>query len=326
MATVSVIIPTHNRAALVGRAVRSALHQSHRDLEVIVVDDGSTDDTPSVIAGFADTRVRYIVHTMNKGGGAARNSGIEAADGEYIAFLDSDDEWLPDKLERQIAAFQQSDAAVAAIYTGFAVIDAAGRVTAVRIPRHRGVILSELWCANIVRTVSTVVVRRAALRRVGGFDPTLPACQDWDLWLRLAHVYRFDFLPEVLVRYHASSFGRITHNAQAVVDGHVRIAEKYLQELDHIPERDRSRQLFTLGRRLILLGGLDAGRARSLGRALLLQALRTRPGTVWMLFRYPAVIPRVLLADPDRPWVKGARNSGPIGRGARARGISSHHE
>ena len=298
MATVSVIIPTYNRAATVGRAVRSVLRQSFRDVEVIVVNDGSTDDTPEVIAGFADPRLRYVVHAMNRGGGAARNTGIDAAGGEYIAFLDADDEWLPKKLERQIAVMQHSDAAVAAIYTGFAVVATGGRVAAVRIPRHRGGILSQLWCANVVRTVSTVLVRRTALQHVGGFDPTLPSCQDWDLWLRLAKVYQFDFLPQVLVRYHAASAGRITEDARAVVDGHVRIAEKYLDEAQHIPARDRARHLFALGRRLILLGyALDAARAKKLGRAMLLRAIRTRPAAVWMLLPAPSLIHDLLLVS-----------------------------
>lgn len=291
MKTVSVIIPTYNRAATVGRAVRSVLQQSFRDLEVIVVNDASTDDTPEIIAGFADPRLRYVVHAMNRGGGAARNTGIDVAAGEYIAFLDADDEWLPKKLERQVAVMQHRDAPVAAIYTGFAVVAAAGRVAAVRIPRHRGDILSQLWCGNVVRTVSTVLVRRTALQHVGGFDPTLPSCQDWDLWLRLAKVYQFDFLPQVLVRYHAASAGRITDDAQAVVDGHVRIAEKYLEEAQHIPARDRARHLFALGRRLILLGyALDAARAKKLGRAMLLRAIRTRPAAVWMLLPAPSLI------------------------------------
>jgi glycosyltransferase involved in cell wall biosynthesis len=296
LSSVSVIVPTHNRAATVARAVRSVLSQSYQELEVIVVDDGSTDETPEVVASFADPRLRYIVHATKRGGGAARNTGIDVASGEYIAFLDADDEWLPDKLEDQIAAIQRVDPSVAAIYTGFAVVDAAGRVAAVRLPRHRGSILSELWCANVVRTVSTVVVRRTALQRVGGFDPTLPSCQDWDLWLRLAKVHQFDFLPRVLVHYNAASAGRITTDTRAVVDGHVRIAEKYLQEAHDFPARDRARHLFALGRRLIQLGyALDAVRAKRMGRALLLRAIRTRPAALWMLLPSPSLIPGLLL-------------------------------
>ena len=99
---VSVIIPTYNRAHLIGRAIRSVLDQTYQDWELIVVDDASTDDIPGIVKGFTDGRVKYIRHDENKGAAAARNTGIQAARGAYIAFLDSDDEWLPEKLERQV--------------------------------------------------------------------------------------------------------------------------------------------------------------------------------------------------------------------------------
>lgn len=103
---VSVIIPTYNRAHLIGRAIKSVLNQTYKDFEIIIVDDGSTDKTEEVVKDFKDERVRYIRREKNKGGSAARNTGIKAARGEYIAFQDSDDEWLPEKLEKQMKAFE----------------------------------------------------------------------------------------------------------------------------------------------------------------------------------------------------------------------------
>jgi len=100
---ISVIIPSYNRANTIGRAIQSALSQSYQDFEIIVIDDGSTDHTEEVIRSFQDSRIRYIRHNRNRGGSAARNTGIHAARGEYIAFLDSDDEWLPQKLELYFA-------------------------------------------------------------------------------------------------------------------------------------------------------------------------------------------------------------------------------
>ena len=102
MPTVSVVIPTYNRADVLPRAIDSALGQSVADIEVVVVDDGSTDDTEALVADYEDDRLRYVAHETNRGANVARNTGIEAADGEYIAFLDSDDEWKPTKLERQL--------------------------------------------------------------------------------------------------------------------------------------------------------------------------------------------------------------------------------
>jgi len=106
MTRVSVIIPTYNRAATLGRAIDSALEQTIDDLEVVVVDDGSTDDTESVLAAYEDPRVRTIIHATNQGANVARNTGLEHVRGEYVAFLDSDDVWHPAKLERQLAALE----------------------------------------------------------------------------------------------------------------------------------------------------------------------------------------------------------------------------
>ena len=109
---VSVIIPTYNRAHLVGRAIRSVLNQTYQDFEIIVVDDGSTDNTEEVVKSFNDPRIRYIRHEKNRGGSAACNTGIRAARGEYIAFQDSDDEWLPEKLEKQMQVFENTPTGV----------------------------------------------------------------------------------------------------------------------------------------------------------------------------------------------------------------------
>lgn len=117
--TVSVILPTYNRAHLVGRAIQSVLDQMYQDFEIIVVDDGSGDNTEEIINGFTDTRIRYVKHQKNKGGSAARNTGIKLAKGKYIAFQDSDDEWLPDKLEKQMKAFKKASDEVGVVYTGF---------------------------------------------------------------------------------------------------------------------------------------------------------------------------------------------------------------
>jgi len=200
--TVSVIIPTYNRAHLVGRAIRSVLNQTYQDFEIIVVDDGSTDNTEEVVKGFNDDRIRYIRHDENRGGAAARNTGIKAAQGEYIAFLDSDDEWLPEKLERQVKAFEKSDSRVGVIYTGSIAVSQNGEATTdYKAPKLRGSILRELLISNqIIGGGSNVMVKRELLKKLGGFDEALPSCQDWDLWLRLASICQFDFVDAPLVR------------------------------------------------------------------------------------------------------------------------------
>lgn len=120
--TVSVIIPTYNRAHLLGRAIQSVLAQTYEDFEIIVVDDASTDVTEQVVKSFADDRINYIRHQKNKGGSSARNTGIKAAKGEFIAFLDSDDEWVPKKLEKEINRLQTLSNEVGVFYGGFCCV------------------------------------------------------------------------------------------------------------------------------------------------------------------------------------------------------------
>ncbi len=120
--TVSVIIPTYNRAHLLGRAIESVLDQTYQDFEIIVVDDASADETEEVVKSFGDDRINHIRHQKNKGGSAARNTGIKAARGEFIAFLDSDDEWVPKKLEKEIDRLQTLSNEVGVVYSGFCCV------------------------------------------------------------------------------------------------------------------------------------------------------------------------------------------------------------
>jgi len=124
MAAVSVVIPTFNRAALVERAVHSVLTQTYSDIEVLIVDDGSTDNTGAVLRSLAheDSRIRYLHHERNQGAQPARNTGCLAANGEYIAFLDSDNEWLPDKLRLQMEVFKRGGDQLGVVYCGFRVL------------------------------------------------------------------------------------------------------------------------------------------------------------------------------------------------------------
>ena len=123
MRKVSVVIPTHNRANLVGRAIQSVLDQTYRDFELIVVDDASTDGTEEVTKALNDNRIRYIHHMMNRGASGARNTGIENANGEYIAFLNDDDEWLPEYLDQMISFLEAKDRSIGLVYCPFYRID-----------------------------------------------------------------------------------------------------------------------------------------------------------------------------------------------------------
>jgi glycosyltransferase involved in cell wall biosynthesis len=165
--TVSVIIPTYNRENLIGRAIYSVLKQTYQDFEIIVIDDDSTDNTREVIKEFQrkDKRIKYIKHGKNKGGSAARNTGIREAKGKYIAFQDSDDEWLSGKLEKQIKMFKKAPLEIGVIYTGFWRIeeDKKEYIPSDKIIKKEGDIHIELLKGNFVTTQSIVVRKECTI-------------------------------------------------------------------------------------------------------------------------------------------------------------------
>jgi glycosyltransferase involved in cell wall biosynthesis len=185
MSAVSVVIPTHDRRDLLARALRSVLAQRGIELHVVVVDDGSADDTRAMVAAIGDPRVEYVRHAEPLGVSAARNSGIAAATADWIAFLDDDDLWAPDKLRLQIHSVQESDRrwsfGGSVLLTPSLEIAGAGPCP----PPER--VRDELPLRNIVPGgASSVVVHRAILEQVGTFDTSLRHMADWDLWIRIA--------------------------------------------------------------------------------------------------------------------------------------------
>ena len=202
MPTVSTIIPTYNRAHLLGRAIRSVQAQSFQDWELLVVDDASTDNTKEMVRSLSDSRIVYLAHPENRGPSAARNSGIHAASGRYVGFLDSDDEWLPQKLERQVVLLDQN-AETGLVYGGWEWFsDITERVVLRRVPDGRGRIDGlPRWAFNIA---VDFLVRRAALQECP-YDERLRSYMEYDLLLRLAMKYSMSYVPEVLVLCHAHS-------------------------------------------------------------------------------------------------------------------------
>jgi glycosyltransferase involved in cell wall biosynthesis len=201
MAKVSVIVPIYNGAATIDRALASVFAQTFTDYEVVVVNDGSTDDTPAVLAGYGD-RI-HVVTQANRGLPAARNSGIRASSGEYVAFIDDDDEWMPEMLARCAAVLDQDPSCVLA-YAGALRVDLAGRPMPNQEGETRGIdsptmeqMLERPWNA----VPSRVMVRRAVLERCGGFDERcVTACEDILFLLRARECGYFRGIPELLVR------------------------------------------------------------------------------------------------------------------------------
>ncbi|ANU10186.1 glycosyl transferase family 2 [Planococcus antarcticus DSM 14505] len=223
---VSVIIPTYNRSELLKKAVKSLENQSHQNFEIIIIDDFSTDDTAEVVQEMQDDRIIYLKHDTNKGGSEARNTGIKMATGRFIGFLDSDDQWLPDKLEKQLQLFADRPD-VGVIYTGVQVVNENNQPTRKIIPEYQGNILSNLFESNCIDTTSSVLVKKEVLDQVQGFDAGLPSCQDWDLYIRLAQVTKFDYVKESMVLFYHHSGERITTNKISVLNGHLSIFKKY---------------------------------------------------------------------------------------------------
>jgi glycosyltransferase involved in cell wall biosynthesis len=197
---VSVVVATYNYGRFLAGALDSALNQSQRDLEVIVIDDGSTDNTAEVIQSYlSDTRLRYE-RTSHVGQPAAKNHGIRLARAPLVAFLDADDLWLPSKLERQAALFQ-ADPDLGVAFTRRLLIDEQGRLLEFRQPAlPRGRLAEALVRDNFI-CFSSAMVRRDVFADIGLFDEGLAVAIDYDLWLRTSIHYSFDYVDEPLVKY-----------------------------------------------------------------------------------------------------------------------------
>ncbi|WP_324759917.1 glycosyltransferase family 2 protein [Haloarcula sp. GH36] len=252
---VSVVIPTYNRADTVRRAIESALAQTVTDIEVVVVDDGSTDDTAAVVAGIDDERVRYITHEGNRGRSVARNTGIDAARGEYVAFLDSDDHWLPGKLERQLDELSRRSPEWIGVYCEFLTPkpSALGRtvdwlsreVFAAPNALEGGRELArEILTVNVLMGPgSTLLVEREALLATDGFDEQLVDHEDWDLVLQLLARGKIAYVDEALVVVPSSggdpSPEELVDNKRRFLSRHADLIREFEAEGTHINRTHR---------------------------------------------------------------------------------------
>jgi glycosyltransferase involved in cell wall biosynthesis len=238
---VSAVIPTYNYARYVAGAVESVLAQSFDDLEIVVVDDGSIDETADTLDPFAE-RIRYI-RQEHRGLAAARNTGIRVARGPYVAFLDSDDLWLPEKVSVQIARLD-GDPAVGLVYGEAALFTetSPGTATLHSYWAHHpsGKILPWLVRQNVVPS-PTPMVRRELFDQVGSFDETLSACEDWDMWIRIAQVSEFAYVDRVLAKYRVHAANMSLDHERMMTNG-LRVLEKAFSSPDLSPEIRRLRR------------------------------------------------------------------------------------
>jgi len=284
---VSVIVTTHNRAHLLGRAVKSVLYQSYTGFELVIVDDASSDNTEEIVRGFDDKRIVYIRHGEEMGGPAARNTGIRSARGEYVAFLDDDDEWLPEKLERQVEKMESSPADVGLIYTGFVLVDDLKKKRERMVyPVYRGDLRGQLLRGSTIGSVSKVLVRKKCFEKAGFFDENLKSCQDWDMWKRISDHYTMDFVREPLTRIHAHE-RQISTDITSLILGRTSMIKKHMRELETHPDI-LIVHLKRLGKLNFINGAWREG-MRWFGEAVKLNIFEAVKIAGWCVFELPIV-------------------------------------
>jgi glycosyltransferase involved in cell wall biosynthesis len=309
--TVSIIVPTYNRVDLLPRALDSVLAQSFGDFEVLIIDDGSTDDTERVVRDYEvlDSRVRYLRQPQNGGVAEARNRGLREAKGEFVAFLDSDDEWVAEKLERQVVRFRELPEHVALLYGGVREVYGESMAPpppgrrAVFVPSHRGDVYQRLLESNVVYGTSGVMLRRAAVEVAGWFNQEASPSEDYDYWIRVARHFEVDFIPDPLVIYYnIESDERLSLNVHNVIRAREWIYRAHEAEM----RRTGSASLFLLqtARRHLEAESPDLRAIRRLA----LRAARLRPlatGPYRMLVRTVTPAPLLQTARAVRAWREG---------------------
>lgn len=259
MPTVSAIITTFNRKQFLGLAIGSVLAQTYANFELLILDNSSSDGTEQLVAEFPDARIRYIRHPeMNIA--QQRNLGLGEAQGEYVAFLDDDDEWLPRKLELQLGVFAQGSERLALVYGGLVWVDPVGRELGGFKPNLRGRVLNGLLAQNpFTGSASNPMMRASALKAISGYDNRITTGEDWELYLRLAERYEVDYTPEPVLRIRQHPGARLGD----------RVADKmWLEELvlarygAGMSRALRSFYLQKIGGKLCRIGKVAEGRRR----------------------------------------------------------------
>ncbi len=239
---VSVVITTYNRCNLVKRALRSVLQQTYRNFEVIVVDDGSTDGTEDKILKFEDEKVKVISHSKNKGSSAARNTGIGNSEGEFVFFLDSDDYWLPHKLEEQINYINESEKEVEIIYSGVIIND--GKDIRTVSPKDTCSEYNALLSKNTLGQIaSSIGIKKRLLESVDGFDESLPSAVDADLWIRLSRVAKFEYVNNFLAVKDDTAQARLGTDYDSKIKATKIMYDKYKREMGELQKRKRKARM-----------------------------------------------------------------------------------
>jgi glycosyltransferase involved in cell wall biosynthesis len=234
MSLISVIIPVYNRSGLIKESVGSVLGQSYTELEVIVVDDGSTDDTPEKVEDIirSDKRVRLVRLDKNKGAQVARKTGVKAAMGKFIAFLDSDDIWYPEKLKKQLKRFEELGDQVAVVHGDLNIFsEATGEERLYRARKLSGDVYKELL-QRPGPLLQCMMIRRSAINdEVDIIDTALVSWQEWDLSINLSKNHKFAFIDEPLMLYNIHAGDTISKDMLRDIEGYLYIVDKHREEI-----------------------------------------------------------------------------------------------
>lgn len=283
---ITAVITTCKRPPeILERAIKSVISQTFKEIELFVVDDSPNsyeyrEQVKNLVESYSNQGVVYIAHQKNSGACVARNTGLKAANGEYIAFLDDDDEWLPEKIEKQFEAFKKYDSRTALIYCGKVTVDdITGVIRERQTDFHEGVVFDLLIERNFIGSTSYPLLRTDALREVGGFDPQMPSSQDYDVWLRIAQIYKVGYVRENLVRYHIHDGEFITGNPNKKIIALERLNSKHAEYL--------KKHRHALWKRRIVIINSDSA-AGHYGKMTLrwLSAVVLRPGAIKENFMY----------------------------------------
>ena len=226
---VSVIIPTHNRAEFLRTAIDSVQKQTFSDFEIIVCDDRSDDHTQEVVKSFKDNRIKYVINESKRGPSATRNTAILASEGEYIAFLDDDDEWLPEKLKRQVNLLNRSSLNICGVYSNRMMINKSnGKILSINpgTVKVRGNLLYQLMIKSPIHT-STVIIRKSCLEQIGLFDETMSYMEDRDLWIRLSMKWDFEYIATPLTKAYVHGYEQLCRNLEGQTVGREKLLERY---------------------------------------------------------------------------------------------------
>jgi glycosyltransferase involved in cell wall biosynthesis len=281
--SVSAVIPAYNAEAFIARAIDSVLQQTQRDIEIIVVDDGSTDATVALVQGYGK-RVR-LISQGNGGPARARNTGVNNSSGEYLAFLDADDWWDPTKIEQQISNLQANPSAIAS-YTGLRLRYADGH-TGVALACDPKELRSALRIGNPCVPPSCVVVTRKAFDEVGGFNVDRRGCEDWELWFRLCRIGLFVLVPDPVTNYVVSDTG-LSGNADQMFSDFSRMLDSVLlRDLTGISRRAWRRKALSYQSFKAALTARGA-RQRDKEMAYMMRSIFLWPSPFWQPMRFRA--------------------------------------